>query len=132
MLQLRDKHCRHAVKSRAALFFNSGEGFERIEVFGGNDHRGALCHAAHGSQHAAETVIERNRDTEPIVFCQLHAFGNATGITDDVEMRKPSSLWKTCRSRSVLNVDDIVWMARCLARFQFIVANSFAEFPQIV
>ena len=114
VLQLGDVHRRHAVDgtwpARRSMAVERGRGVERL---GRNDHGRAVDHGAQRAQHAAEAMIKRHRDANPIVCRQLLALADVIGVHQQVAMAERGGLGKAGRAGSVLDVDRLVRRRAC-------------------
>ena len=107
MLQLRQEHRRHSVQRGAALTFDGGEHAARIEPFD-RTQRGAVREGAEHADHAAETMKQRDAETQPIVRRVAQLPAERLTVVDDVAAGEHDALRKARRARRVLHVDDVV------------------------
>ena len=107
-LQHGDEHGGHAIERRAARLRNRIQRLRRIEAFAGKHHRRALRHAAQHPHHHAETVVERHRDAQGVLFGQPDAAGDEARIVDDVAVGERGALGRAGGAGGELDVDRVI------------------------
>ena len=102
MLQFDDEHGGHAVNGRAAFGL---DGFERggnVERFPRKDHRGAADGRTHRAQHAAETMIQRHRNADPVALAEPLTFGRIKRVQQQIAVTEQGALGQAGRPGRVL------------------------------
>ena len=84
MVQLRDEHRRHPVDGGAALRLDRPQRGVGIERLTGDDHGAAMRDGRQVAKHAAEAVIEGNRQANPVVFRVAQHFANEVTVVQNV------------------------------------------------
>ena len=80
------EHGWHAIQTGAAfLGYGRQYGFG-LEGFIGKHHAGTMAGAAQITHHHTEAVIQRHRNTHPVLVCIATAFGNKVTVVKDIAM----------------------------------------------
>ena len=91
-----------------------------------------MGYTGHHSQHAAETVEEWHRNAEPVLFGELHAFADIEAVIDDVEVGQHYTLGEAGSAGGVLHVNGFMAIKGRLDRIQFLIADLFAKFDDLL
>ena len=118
MLQLRDKHRRHAVQRGAALFACRRQNSLGLEAFRRIDHRRPVCDRRQVSEDHSEAVIKRHRDADAIFLRDLHHLAHEVAVVEDVVVGERRPLREPCGTAGELDVDGIVELKRIRDRIQ--------------
>ncbi|MCY1312077.1 hypothetical protein D9M70_624630 [compost metagenome] len=90
------------------LVFDRLQCEQRIEAVIGNDHAGAVCHTGQIAQNHAEAVIERNRNTKPVLLTEPHRLANEETIIENIVMSERRPFGATCGATGELDINRIV------------------------
>ncbi len=108
MVEHRNEHGRHPMQAGTFLVFDCLQCQQRIEAVIGDHHTRAVRHTGQIAQNHAEAVIERNRNTQPVLFTEPHRLANEETIIEDVVMSERRTFWAACGATGELDVDGIV------------------------
>ena len=112
MLQLGDEHRRHAVDRCGVFRLDRSQRLTGVEALGREDHRRPLHQRTQGSQHAAEAVIQRDRQAEAVAVIEPLPQPGVVGIEQDVAMRERGPFGMSSGPRGVQDVDRRVGAER--------------------
>ena len=74
------------MEGRAALRLDRFENRQGIKPFAGVDHGRTVGHASQVAEDHSKTVVERNRNADPIVLCQPHRFADKEAVIENIVM----------------------------------------------
>ena len=86
-----------------------------------------MCQYVHGSQYHAEAVEEGNAATKLVFGSELHMLTSQQTVVGYIIVRQHDTFRETCRTGSILHVDNIVAGNELLGIFQFVVADVFSQ-----
>src|SRR5687768_12160875 len=84
-----------------------------IEVLGGYNHCRTVNATTQRPQHTAETMVKRNRNTNPVDFRDSLALADIVRIQQQIAVTEHRRFRKAGRARGVLNIDWLEWLERC-------------------
>ena len=105
---------------RAVHFFlaDGSQGQGRVEPVIGYNHGGAVGDTVQVAQHHAETMVKRHRDTEPVLFRELHGLTDKIAVVEDIEMSQCRSFGRTGRAAGELDVNGVIGLQQGGQLFQ--------------
>ena len=96
------------MEGRAALLLDGLQHRLGIEALARVDHRSAMRHAREVAQYHAEAMVERHRNTQPVLLGEAHRFADEEAVVENIVVGERSALGQAGRAGSELNVDGIV------------------------
>ena len=126
VLEHGNEHRRHAVDCGAVLCHKRIHDLFGVEHI--NRHKGrSVGYAGHEREHHAEAVEERNRDAQPVVVGELHAVAYRLAVIENVVVGEHNALGESRRAGGVLNIDDLVAVARVAYRLKLLDGGFLGE-----
>ena len=126
MLEHGNEHGRHAVDCGAVLCHKRIHDLFGVEHI--NRHKGrSVGYAGHEREHHAEAVEERNRDAQPVVVGELHAVAYRLAVIEYIIVGEHDALGEAGRAGGILNVDDLVAVARVAHRLELLNGGFLGE-----
>eukprot|EP00053_Salpingoeca_punica_P016635 m.158010 g.158010 ORF g.158010 m.158010 type:complete len:389 (+) comp17010_c2_seq1:618-1784(+) len=118
MLELSDKHGRHAVQAGAALALDGLEHVQGVEGLGGEDGGGLVHQAGHSAHDHAETVVQGDWQADAVFVRQVDSSPHKVPVVDNVPVGEGRALWRARRAARKLDVDRVVGRERPLHLFE--------------
>ena len=131
MVQLRDEHRRYAVDGRATLCLDRPQRGVRIERLAWDDDGAAMCEGRQVRQHAAEAVIERDRQRKSGRAPCSAALRLRCIRCSECCGGRASHLSVTLSSRRCMNVDRVVELQRGFARLELARGDSIGQIQEL-
>ena len=106
------EHGWHAIQTGAAFLGNGRQYGFGLEGFIGKHHAGTMAGAAQIAHHHTEAVIQRYRNTHPVLVCIATAFGNKVTVVKDIAMGQRGAFGQSGSAGRILNIDGVVVIKR--------------------
>jgi hypothetical protein len=91
MLQFHNKHGRHSIQGGTLLILNGLHGPLGLKYLPGNHHTSPVGYCGHIAKHHPETVVERHRNTHPVVLGEELSLPDKKAIVEDIVVGEGSS-----------------------------------------
>ena len=117
VVELGDVHGGDAVDRGGMFPFDGVERGPGIERLGRNDHCGPVHDGRQSAQHAAEAVVKRHRDANPVGVGEMLAPPDVESVQQQVAVAQHRRLGKSRGAGSVLDVDRLI---RCKRTCDFV------------
>ena len=93
--------------------------------------RCAVCNGSGYAEHTAETVKQRNRNAQTVIVCKLHTVADGLAVVDDIVMCEHHAFRKSCRTRGILHIHNIVQRGTLFGELQFEITDVICKFVKL-
>ena len=130
MLEHGNEHRRHAVDCGAVLCHKRVHDLFGVEHI--NRHKGrSVGYAGHERKHHAEAMEEWNGDAQSVLMSELHAVAYRLAVVENVVVGEHNALGESRRAGGVLDIDDLVAVARVAHRLELLDRSLLGESIEI-
>ena len=108
VLKLGDEHGGDSVQGGALLLLHRFQHSEWIKGRTRIHHSSPMCQTPQITHHHPKAMIQRHRNTQPVLIGQFDGLSNEIAIVENVLMGEAGAFGLTRRPRGELDIDDII------------------------